>query len=249
VDFPRRAAPPDAADVQWVGETQPIRVEQFDLDSVQLGPPRKLACISCCTTELVRTSSGESVLTTLLRESAAMALDASVFSNQTATADRPAGLLLGVTPITAATGGDDAAMMADLSALAAQVGQASSGLAFVAHARQANVIRIRRGSQWPGDVPVWPTIAIPPGRVIALSPETFVSAFGSEPRIDASRETLIHTDTAPAQIGTPGSPNVVAAPTRSMWQSDTIAVKLTLKCAWALRGGFNQIGNFPSHCG
>jgi hypothetical protein len=40
-------------------------------------------------------------------------------------------------------------------------------------------------------------------------------------------------DTSPQQIGT--APNVVAAPARSLWQTDSIAIRCILDAAWALR--------------
>jgi hypothetical protein len=43
----------------------------------------------------------------------------------------------------------------------------------------------------------------------------------------------VHFDSAPAAIGTPGSPAVVAAPTRSAWQTDVQMLKVRTKCAWA----------------
>jgi hypothetical protein len=55
-------------------------------------------------------------------------------------------------------------------------------------------------------------------------------------QIESSRETaLVMQDTTPAQIGTAGTPNVVAAPTRSLWQSDCIATRCKLRVAYAMR--------------
>jgi hypothetical protein len=83
---------------------------------------------------------------------------------------------------------------------------------------------------------VWPTLGVAAGTVIALDPAAFASAFGPDPEISSSTETLVHLeDTTPAQIGTAGSPNVVAAPTRSLFQTDAIAVRLILRCAWTWR--------------
>jgi hypothetical protein len=59
------------------------------------------------------------------------------------------------------------------------------------------------------------------------------------PRIQVSREGLVHMeDTSPQPIGTPGGlppPNVVAAPTRSMWQTDSVSIKVVLRVSWGLR--------------
>jgi len=47
--------------------------------------------------------------------------------------------------------------------------------------------------------------------------------------------------TTPADIGVPGSPNTVSAPTRSLWQTDTMALRLILRCAWAAAPGMVQM--------
>jgi hypothetical protein len=54
------------------------------------------------------------------------------------------------------------------------------------------------------------------------------------PEIQVSGNVAAHMeDTTLAQIGTPGAPNIVAAPTRSFWQTDSLAVKIRMRCAWA----------------
>jgi hypothetical protein len=42
-------------------------------------------------------------------------------------------------------------------------------------------------------------------------------------------------ETVPAQVGTVGSPNVVAAPLTSLWQPDKIGLKVRMEVSWALR--------------
>jgi hypothetical protein len=57
----------------------------------------------------------------------------------------------------------------------------------------------------------------------------------SVPALSASKETLLHMSDSPANIGVAGSPNVVAAPSQSMFQSDLMALKIRLAASWALR--------------
>jgi hypothetical protein len=64
----------------------------------------------------------------------------------------------------------------------------------------------------------------------------FFSATGDEPRFDVSDQATLHMeDTSPAQIGTTGTPNVVAAPVRSMWQTDSIALRMVMDLNWSMR--------------
>src|SRR5262249_32788250 len=127
VNFPRRQGAIDPAAVPFVGEMAPIPVLQFLLNTVPLGPARKLAALAVATRELIEGGNGEQVINTLLRENAAASLDAVLFSNVAADATRPAGTLNGVAPLTPTAGGSDA-MATDLGALAGEVSKVSASL-------------------------------------------------------------------------------------------------------------------------
>ena len=42
-------------------------------------------------------------------------------------------------------------------------------------------------------------------------------------------------DTAPAQISAAGTPNAIAAPVRSMFQTDSIALRMIMDLNWTMR--------------
>jgi hypothetical protein len=233
ISFPYRSGAIDPARVSWVAEGSPKRVAQFQIGSVTLGPTHKLE-ISVVMTRETTENAGEVVMQTLLRENASAQLDASLFATTAGTADRPPGLLAGVSALTAATGGGDTAMTSDLSALAAAIAPVTSGLAYVMHSAQAHAIEIRRGALWPANIPIWPTNAVSVGTVIALDPAALVSGFSGTAEISSNSEALVHMeDTTPLPIGT--APNVVAAPSRSMFQTDSVVTDLILRAAWAWR--------------
>jgi len=84
---------------------------------------------------------------------------------------------------------------------------------------------------------VYGSAAIAGGVLIAVDVNSFCSMFGSDPEIRASKEAVLHyEDALPLQIssGTTGSATV-ASPSRSLWQSDSIAFRAILRAAWALR--------------
>jgi hypothetical protein len=233
ISFPQRSGAITAAPVAWVAEGAPIPAAQLTTSrNVTLGPACKLAILTVMTRELLEHGSGQTVLSTMLAENVSAALDTTLFGNAAATTTQPAGLLNGVTALTPATAGVDA-MNTDLTALAAAISTVTTGLAYVCNPKQAAAINIRRVAPLPA--PVWPTIWVPAGTVIALDPLALVSAFGAAPEITTTNEGLIHMETSPAQIGVAGTPNVVAAPTRSMFQQDLVAVRLILRAAWAWR--------------
>jgi hypothetical protein len=57
---------------------------------------------------------------------------------------------------------------------------------------------------------------------------------GDTPVIDTTREALLHTDSEPSQIATAGTPNAVAAPSRSMFQTACIAIRLLQDVTWSM---------------
>jgi hypothetical protein len=162
-------------------------------------------------------------------------LDTVVFDNVAGAGTRPSGLLNGVAPIAATGGGGLNAMAGDLGNLAGALsdgGVDAENLVVVTNARQAIKLRLLAG---PGFAyPIFGTSAVASGTVIGIAPAGVASGFDGAPRIEASKESTIHFDSTPAQIGTAGSPAVVAAPTRSAWQTDTQSLKVRTKCSWSV---------------
>src|SRR5262249_45906536 len=83
--------------------------------------------------------------------------------------------------------------------------------------------------------PVLASSALADGVVIAIAANALVNANDPAPRFAEARDATIHMDTSPAAVSTPGAPNVVAAPLRSLWQTDTIGLRMILQVAWGLR--------------
>lgn len=225
-----------ATDVAWVGEGAPAPARSVNLSGVQIGPMRKLASFCALTREAVLRTDGERVVRTILREDVAASLDASLFSTGAATAERPAGLLNGLTPLAASSETGEAAILADLEALAIKVASAggSGALAYIMAPQQAASAQLRLGRD--RAVEIWPSLGVPAGTVIAIEPPAFVSAFGSEIEIDASMSAAMHMEsTDPRQIGQSGSPATVAAPVLSAFQSDLVLLRVILDAAWTMR--------------
>jgi hypothetical protein len=222
----------------WTGEGNPLRVRRMDLSGPTLALCQ-LGAIVVFTNELADHSlrSAQRVASELLNESAALLLDSNLFSNAAAsTGVSPAGLLNGVSGITAATGGGVEAMMKDVEALIAALAAAGGGQSavFVAAPGQAAAMKMRIGPRF--DYPILASAALAAGTIVAIEAKSFVSGFSATPTFDVSDQTVVHLeDTSPAQVSTAGTPNVVAAPLRSLWQTNCTAVKMVLKCAWGMR--------------
>jgi hypothetical protein len=228
VRLPRRSGPIDVNDVAWIAEGGAIPVPVLSLENVVIGPVKKMAAIIPYTRELAEKTNAEEVFTRVLRETAALQLDATAFSNQAATPARPAGILNGIAPLTPA-GAGDTTMITDLGKLAGAIGTVTSGLAYVAHPNQVNAIRLRYGATWSADIPLWPTLGVAAGTVIALDPAAFATAYGPDPSFDTTDKALIQTNDNPTT-------NVMASgPTLSLFQADMVALRLLLEAAWNWR--------------
>jgi hypothetical protein len=222
----------------FVGEGQPITTRQLNVLGGPSLSPYKFATIVGFTRELSERADFENVARQMLNEAAALALDAALFSTAAGSTIRPRGLLNGVTPLVATTGGGFAAFQADLVALVDAIVTAGAGKQIVlfANPRQAVALSLLIVGANTSVLEVISTPALAAGTLVALDIGSFVSGFGSEPEFEVSTESVIHSDdTTPLAIGTAGTPNTVAAPTRSLWQTDCIALKMRLRCSWEMR--------------
>jgi hypothetical protein len=216
----------------WIEEGLPIPMRAMLVTGAIL-VPKKLAVLTSYTRESAESSNLEELVRVTISESTGLALDQKMFSADAASAAAPAGLLNGVTPLTAATGGGQAALVSDVSKLISALGIAGAGLAplLVAAVPQAISLKLFAGPQF--DIPILASASLPAGTVIALEPSSFISGFVSPPDFSTSTGAATHEeDTAPAPIvGSSGT----AAPVRSFFQTDVTGLKMLLRAAWALR--------------
>lgn len=222
----------------FIVEGGPIPAVMGVFGSVDLGPPRKLAMLTGITGDLTRYSAedAELVITELMDDAAARSLDKAVFGTAAASSARPAGLLNGVSAITATTGGGVAAMVADIKALVGAISAAGGGASIMIFANPVQAVTLNllaaNGVGYP--VIIAPSLTV--GTIVAIEANAIASGFNGLPRVDTSTDAVIHyEDGTPLQIGTAGSPATVAAPTRSAFQSDMLILRLILPCAWVSR--------------
>ena len=159
---------------------------------------------------------------------------------------RPAGLLNGVTAITATTGGGQAAILADIRKLRAPFDAANNGTNLVLLMNPAQEVGLALTPAADGQLgwtsavlsryKIITSTAIPVGRVIMVNAGDFVTATGDVPEFEMSNEATLHMeDSTPLQIGSTGTPNTVAAPVRSLFQTATMGLRMLMDVSWALR--------------
>jgi hypothetical protein len=223
--LPTRTGAPTA--LPWVAEGDPIPARAYNIGGATLGPSRKMALLVMMTREMTRRTSAEAIFRQLLKEDAAAGLDAGYFSADAGTDAVHAGLLNGLSPTTGGTG----EVVGDMAALAREVAPGGSGeVVFIASKANAAQIPILNPFM---RALVLGSDAVAEGRVIAVDPVGIVHGFDGAPDIDASIESVVHAETAPAQIAT--GAGVVAAPTRSLYQTDCVALRVLLDMAFVKR--------------
>jgi hypothetical protein len=226
-----------AADAgSWVSEGSPIRVRKLNLGGPKLDL-FKLAAIRAFSDELRTYAVGdvEAIFRQTLSQAVALALDTKMFSADAAVAGTsPAGLLNGLSPLTAAAAGVDAAMQ-DIKHLVEALATAGGGVqpVFIAAPGQAAVLKSRMSGSF--DYPVLASGALAADTIIAVEGPSFATAFGAVPRFDVSDSAVLHfEDTSPAPLST-GTGPTVATPIRSLFQEHLTAVKMTLPVSYAMR--------------
>jgi len=95
-------------------------------------------------------------------------------------------------------------------------------------------LKLRAGNKF--DFPVLSSNALTAGSIVAIEAGSFVSGFDPVPEFAVSDQAVLHESTVPAALGTIGTPAVVAAPARSMRQTNSTALRMILRCSWAMRG-------------
>lgn len=252
VSIPSRSTSTSIAG-SFVAQGAPIPVRQGAFSATTL-TPKKMAVITTFTREIAEhsTPSIEGVLRQAIQEDTAVAIDTVLMDNTAASTTRPAGLKNAVTGLTATSGGGFAALVADAKALVGALITGTGGNLrapmFIMNPAQALSISLTQNAG--GDFafaagiergqflgyPVILSATVTAGTVFLVDAADFFSATGDEPRFEVSDQATLHMeDTSPAQIGTTGTPNVVAAPVRSMFQTDSIALRMILDMNWALR--------------
>ena len=223
-----------ASFTSFVSQASPIPVRQFTTGAGVTLDPRKLATIFVLTFEMVSSSNAEQLVRLVMAECLSAALDAALFSNTAGDTTRPPGLLYGVTPITAATGGGSAAMLTDISKLVGAV-SATCGMDIAFVTDPGTAVKVALAAA-PGfdllGLPVLASNAVTVGTVICIGLPALVSAFDPAPRIDASRdvEAPVAMDTIPPSDGSIGS--VVL---KSSYQIDAVSVRYIADVAWGVR--------------
>jgi Phage capsid family len=224
----------DASHAAFVGEGAPVPVYSGNVGTPVTMEPHKVMALWTMTRELIDGSNAEVLIGEAAKRSVGLALDAHLFDSVAGDAVRPAGLRNAVAPLTA-TGGTDkfAAMLDDLNALLSAVAPVGGDVVLVANPARAKMMPARaRGGTLP---PILGSPSVAAADLIAVAVDGLAAALDSEITVEASKGATIHMETAPSPISAPGTPNVISTPVRSLFQTDSVGMRLRLPATWAVR--------------
>jgi hypothetical protein len=213
-----------ASFANWIGERGLIPVHQLPVSPGAILDPRKFGTIVTATREMLVSSNAEQLIRAVLVDAVAASLDLALFSNVAGDTTRPPGLLYGAKSETAATGGGSAAMLTDLAVLAADVSPYGGlDIVYVCAPAEAVKLTFAMGAQF--RIPIIASSGVAPKTLICLAPVALCSASDPAPRLEAARDVALSMDDS-APVG---------MPSKSMFQVDSVSIRLTMFLSWAMR--------------
>jgi len=249
--IPTRSRTPSLAG-SFVGEGLPIPVRQGAFTSQTL-TPKKMAVISTWTREMGdhSTPAIEGLIREAIQVDTSVAVDSVLIDANPATVVRPAGLLNGVAATTATSGGGIAALVGDIAGLINSISTATYGNTrnLVWLANQTDLLRaslltatntgifpfynqIQAGNL--NGIPIIDSATVPAKTLILVDAADFVVVGGDAPRMEMSDQATLHMeDTTPLELV--ASPSTVAAPQRSLFQTDSLALRMVMPLNWTQR--------------
>jgi HK97 family phage major capsid protein len=256
--IPTRNLTPSIAGA-FVGEGAPIPVKQGAFASQTL-VPKKMAVITTWTREMgeYSTPSIEGLLRQAVLEDTAISLDTALLDVNPATAIRPAGLRsygAGLTP-SAVAGNPFANLVADYKALYGALLTTTAGNVrrpvMLLNPTQTTAIGLIQPPA--AAAPLFPfqgmleggrllkaevieSATVAAGEAILVDAADFTTAGAEGPQMEISDQTTLHLeDTTPADIvsGPAGTP-VAATPVKSMFQTDSLALRMIMRMNWIMR--------------
>jgi len=257
-----RAAFPDNFDAAFRAEGAPIRVGRLTTGSKTL-LPYSMGVIGTFTRELLRrsTPSIEEMIRQAMIDDTAEIMDGYVFGNAASSSTRPAGLTNGIaaqdtrvataTPTVADIDSDLQKMVTQLVAVRRLGGPNTSWVMNKANAAKlASLMFATGGAVYPGLSAAGGTLKgysvavshfFPTTEVLLVDGDAVFMA-GGAPEFEMSTEATLHEEnTTPLPIGTTGTPAVVAAPVRSLYQTNSAALRMIREVSWDdLRDGAVQ---------
>jgi hypothetical protein len=221
----------------FVLQAEAIPVRQALFDSVLL-EPKKIATISVFSRELFMHSlpTVEGVVGDALTESVGLHLDSILLGTAAGSTTQPAGIRNSVAAISAsATTPFSEALHEDVAAVVAAVSSVSRNgpIILIGAPAQAAKLKLVLGANSPFEI--LSSAALADSVLMGVAANGIVSAQDPSIRFEVKTEGTLHLSDAPVQIGVSATPNVIAAPVRDLYQTDSVGLRVILEISWARR--------------
>ena len=211
----------------FVAEGAPIPVRQLASAAVLL-VANKLATIAVLTREMIESSNAEQLVGDAFSRSLGAALDAVLFDSNPASAIRPAGLRSGIaTSAPSASTDTFGAAFEDVHTLLDALAPVGGNGPYALIMSPGRAASIELAFDAPDNCNILGSSLLP-NDIIAIAPAAVATAIGTATEIDTGRAATLHMDTVPQPVGS-------VAPHRSLWQTDSVALKGRFPVSWALR--------------
>jgi hypothetical protein len=225
-----------SGNTSFVGQGLPIPVRELTFEGTTLAPS-KFATLSVFSRETIAHSTPtiEALTRTVLVESISLSMDLAMFDDAPGDEVRPPGLRDGIAAQLASVLADPLeAMLADVKTLAVAVAPVAGNGPIVLIANPVQAVSLR---SWPQRVgyEVLASSGVAEGSLIAVAPNALASAIYPVPEFSIAKSATVHMDGSPTAISTVATPNTMAAPVRSLWQTDSIGLRLIMEVSWGLR--------------
>jgi hypothetical protein len=217
-----------AAGASFVAEGDPIPVRQYSSSAKPL-TPYKVAAIGVLSREMIESSNAEALIADVIVRSSGLAIDAQFFSANASSAAAPAGIRNGISASTPSANADPfGAFFEDMATLLNAVGVVGGkGPFFLV----GNAGRVASASaRYRDEASIIPIISSAMGGdVMAIAPQAIAAVVAATPDIETVSAGTLLMDTVPT--GTFGA----TGPERSLFQTDSLAIKVRWPVSWALR--------------
>lgn len=232
IRIPGRLVDPTLA-VSWLAEGEPAPMRAPPLVSGPTLRPKKIGVLSAFTREQAESSSIEVFIRAALTEAAGLALDQKLFSSDPEGA-APPGILAAATVVPPSTAAAGWALSADIGGLVQALSLYGAGLDPILICAPHQFAALHT---WTSEAahyyPTFASAALASGTIVALERSSFVSSYDATPEFSTTIGAALHfEDSAPADIVAGGT---IASPIKSMFQTDTVGLKMVLRAAWGLR--------------
>jgi len=212
----------------FVAEGAPIPVRQMALTPALINP-HKVATVAVLTREMIEGSNAEALITDALVQSVGAAIDAILFDASAEDTIRPAGLRYNLAALTASAATDVfEAVFEDISALIDAIAPVAGTGPYILVGSPGRAVSLAYRLTNISENLTTLGSSLVGSNLFAIAPAALAAALSPTPEIETSTAATVVMDTAPTA---PDQSQI----SKSMFQTDSTAVKVRWPISWALR--------------